>query len=164
MAAAMAMHLELEVEETGEFSLDPGGLEVSTERDNLIVRAFETLHPADRDPPAKMSRAETQTAIARARIEAMEGCAYAPDGTLIHPVLLEQSRKHLELVQQYADDADGYRADFRLHFDVQQHVLAAGRAELLRIHRAGLIEDEVLHDLEHDLDVEELMIILRRGQ
>jgi homoserine kinase len=47
MAAAMALHLELEVEETGEFSLDPGGLGVSTGRDNLIVRAFETLHPAD---------------------------------------------------------------------------------------------------------------------
>ncbi len=47
MAAAMAMHLELEVEETGEFSFDPGGLEVSAGRDNLIVRAFETLHPAD---------------------------------------------------------------------------------------------------------------------
>jgi homoserine kinase len=47
MAAAMALHLELEVEEAGEFSLDPGGLDVSTGRDNLIVRAFETLHPAD---------------------------------------------------------------------------------------------------------------------
>ncbi len=47
MAAAVALHLELEVEETGEFSLDPGGLDVSTGRDNLIVRAFETLHPAD---------------------------------------------------------------------------------------------------------------------
>jgi homoserine kinase len=47
MAAAMALHLELEVEETGEFSLDPGGLDVSTGRDNLVVRAFETLHPAD---------------------------------------------------------------------------------------------------------------------
>ena len=47
MAAAVALHLELEVEEVGEFSLDPGGLEVSRGRDNLIVRAFETLHPAD---------------------------------------------------------------------------------------------------------------------
>lgn len=47
MAAAVALHLELEVEETGEFSLDPGGLAVSTGRDNLIVRAFESLHPAD---------------------------------------------------------------------------------------------------------------------
>ena len=47
MAAAMAMHLELEVEEAGEFSFDTGGLEVSTGRDNLIVRAFESLRPAD---------------------------------------------------------------------------------------------------------------------
>jgi homoserine kinase len=47
MAAAVSLHLELEVEETGEFALDPGGLEVSTGRDNLVVRAFETLHPAD---------------------------------------------------------------------------------------------------------------------
>src|SRR4051795_5253254 len=47
MAAAVALHLDLEVEETGEFSLDPGGLDVPTGRDNLIVRAFETLHPAD---------------------------------------------------------------------------------------------------------------------
>jgi len=47
MAAAMAMHLELEVEESGEFSFDPGGLDVPTGRDNLIVRAFESLRPAD---------------------------------------------------------------------------------------------------------------------
>jgi homoserine kinase len=47
MAAAVSLHLELEVEEVGEFSLDPGGLEVSTGRDNLIVRAFESLRPAD---------------------------------------------------------------------------------------------------------------------
>jgi homoserine kinase len=47
MAAAVELHLELEVEETGEFSLDPGGLDVSTGRDNLVVRAFESLRPAD---------------------------------------------------------------------------------------------------------------------
>ncbi len=47
MAAAVSLHLEVEVEEAGEFALDPGGLAVTTGRDNLIVRAFETLHPAD---------------------------------------------------------------------------------------------------------------------
>jgi homoserine kinase len=47
MAAAVSLHLELEVEETGEFAVDPGGLEVSRGRDNLVVRAFETLHSAD---------------------------------------------------------------------------------------------------------------------
>jgi len=47
LAAAVEMYLELEVEEAGEFSVDTGGLEVSAGRDNLVVRAFEALHPAD---------------------------------------------------------------------------------------------------------------------
>jgi homoserine kinase len=48
MAAAVSLFLELEVEEAGEFSFEPGGLDVSTGRDNLVVRAFESLRPADR--------------------------------------------------------------------------------------------------------------------
>jgi homoserine kinase len=47
MAAAVAMHLELEVEEGGGFSFDAGGLDVPSGRENLIVRAFESLHSAD---------------------------------------------------------------------------------------------------------------------
>jgi len=47
LAAAVSLFLELEVEETGEFSFDTGGLDVSDGRDNLVVRAFESLHPAD---------------------------------------------------------------------------------------------------------------------
>jgi homoserine kinase len=47
MAAALDLQMEVEVSETGEFSVDPGGLDVSTGRDNLVVRAFESLHPAD---------------------------------------------------------------------------------------------------------------------
>jgi homoserine kinase len=47
MAAAVSLVLDLEVEEVGEFALDPGGLDVSTGRDNLVVRAFESLHSAD---------------------------------------------------------------------------------------------------------------------
>lgn len=47
MAAALDIFLELEVEETGEFSFNPAGLDLPTGRDNLIVRAFESLHSAD---------------------------------------------------------------------------------------------------------------------
>jgi homoserine kinase len=47
LAAAVSLFLELEVEETGEFSFDAGGLDVPTDRGNLLVRAFEALHPAD---------------------------------------------------------------------------------------------------------------------
>lgn len=45
-AAALGMHLELEVQETGSFELQTN-LPVRAGRANLAVRAFERLHPAD---------------------------------------------------------------------------------------------------------------------
>jgi homoserine kinase len=47
LAAALSMHLELEVSEVGEFGVDAGGAAVPEDRSNLCVRAFERLHPAD---------------------------------------------------------------------------------------------------------------------
>jgi len=46
MAAAVALHLELEVVETGSFAV-VSELDLPRDRDNLVVRAFERLHPAD---------------------------------------------------------------------------------------------------------------------
>jgi len=46
MAAALSLALELEVEETGEFAVETE-LPVAKGRENLCVRAFERLHPAD---------------------------------------------------------------------------------------------------------------------
>jgi homoserine kinase len=46
LAAALTVHLELEVSERGEFSVQ--GVEgLPRDRSNLCVRAFERLHPAD---------------------------------------------------------------------------------------------------------------------
>lgn len=47
LAAALDIQLELEVSEVGEFEVDAGGEGLPTGRDNLCVRAFEHLHPAD---------------------------------------------------------------------------------------------------------------------
>jgi len=46
LAAALALHLELEVIETGTFAVRTE-LDVPRDRANLVVRAFERLHPAD---------------------------------------------------------------------------------------------------------------------
>jgi len=46
MAAALALHVELEVIETGEFAVDTD-LPLPKGRENLCVQAFERLHPAD---------------------------------------------------------------------------------------------------------------------
>ena len=46
-AAALSIHLELEVEETGAFVVETQVKGVPRDRSNLCVRAFELLHPAD---------------------------------------------------------------------------------------------------------------------
>ena len=122
------------------------------------------VRPVDQDPLAKMHLPACEAAIASAMAEAVEKHAYAPDGSLIHPRLLEEYRKRSEITMRYAEDADTFMEGVRAHFDVVLIAIAAGRTELIRIHRAGLIEDEVLHELERDLDVEELRIILQRGE
>ena len=46
MGAALGLHLELEVTETGSFEVQTD-LPLPRDRSNLVVRAFERLHPAD---------------------------------------------------------------------------------------------------------------------
>jgi homoserine kinase len=46
LAAALHLHLEVEVRETGSFSVLTS-LDVPRDRTNLVARAFERLHPAD---------------------------------------------------------------------------------------------------------------------
>jgi len=47
MAAAVGLHLEVEVEETGTFGVETDVPGVPHDRSNLVVRAFESLAPAD---------------------------------------------------------------------------------------------------------------------
>lgn len=49
IGAALSLFLELEVSESAdrEFSIEPGGEGIPTDRSNLIVSSFERLHPAD---------------------------------------------------------------------------------------------------------------------
>ena len=46
LAAAVSLHLELEVVETGQFAVE-SDLPIAKGRENLCVRAFERVHPAD---------------------------------------------------------------------------------------------------------------------
>ena len=55
------------------------------------------------------------------------------------------------------------RGNLNAHFDIVIAAVAAGRAELVRLHRAHEISDETLHNLERDLDLEELGAIAAKG-
>lgn len=126
----------------------------------LLIRR---VAPVDEDPPAELSLAQSEAAIARARFDAVRARAFDADGTLVHPQLLDQSEKRLRATERFAHDSDRFMEDIRPHFDMVLEAIAAGRAALIRMHHAGQIEDETLHELERDLDVEEMGIILQRG-
>ena len=122
------------------------------------------VRPVDEDPPARMNLPAAEAAMARARIAVVEILAFAPDGTLIHPQMLEEHRRRMRFMERYEENAATEMDNLRPHFDVLLKAIAASREELIRIHRAGMIEDEVLHELERDLDVEELAMIFQRGE
>lgn len=122
------------------------------------------VRPVDEEPAAAMSMAAAEVAMARVRHSVVEVLAYGPDGTLIHPKLLHEHQRRLEFMERYGQDTANVMEDLRTHFDALLQSHAAGRQELIRLHRAGLIEDDVLHELERDLDVEEMGVILQRGE
>ena len=124
---------------------------------------IELVRPVDEDPPAPLGLAAAEAAVARVKLAIAERYAYAPDGNLIHPQLLDMYRKRADATERYAGEPDAFMENIRTHFDVMLAAIAAGRAELIRLQREGQIEDEVLHDLERDLDLEELGIIFQRG-
>lgn len=124
---------------------------------------IDRVRPEDDDAPAEVDLPAAEAAVARAKLAVAEVRAYGSDGTLIHPQLLESYRKRADATDRYAQDAARFMEDIQSHFDVMLAAIAAGRAELVRLHREGRIEDEVLHDLERDLDLEELGIIFQRG-
>jgi hypothetical protein len=112
--------------------------------------------PAIEKRGARLSLPQAEAAMAAAQLRVVEQRAYAPDGTLIHPQLLERYRIRARASRNYAGDESRYLPQVQSHYDVIREAVAAGRAELLRMHRAGEIDDATLRELERDLDLEEL--------
>jgi CPA1 family monovalent cation:H+ antiporter len=111
------------------------------------------------DPSAHATRlgmSQAEAAMAQAQLQVIERRAHAPDGTLIHPQLLERYRTRARASFSYAGNEQQHQPQLHAHFDLILEAVAAGRTELLRLHRAGEIDDRTLHELERDLDLEEL--------
>jgi CPA1 family monovalent cation:H+ antiporter len=108
---------------------------------------------------ASLGMAQAEAAMAQVQLAAVERRAYAEDGTLIHPQLLERYRVRARASTNYAGNEDRYQPQLHAHFDLILEAVAVGRTELLRLHRSGEIDDHTLHELERDLDLEELAAI-----
>lgn len=119
----------------------------------LVIRAADLI---DRGPRPPLSLGEAEAAVARAQLGAVGARAHAADGTLVHPRLLETYTRRAEQTANYSGNENALGPAIAEHFDIVLDSVKAGRAELVRLHRAHQIADETLHDLERDLDLEEL--------
>ena len=120
----------------------------------VVIRWLRPPEAGAHVAPLTMSQAEA--AMAKAQAKLVEARAYTAAGELIHPQLLERYQKRAAISERYAGNEAAYQPGLQAHFDLVLEANAAGRAELLRLHRAGQIDDRVLHELERDLDFEEL--------
>lgn len=156
--------------------------ETMPERDLMLVTAFAVIlvtvlvqgtslgwiinraRPAEDGgalPPLDLQGAEH--AMFRAQLSAVEREAHDADGEVIHPQLLRRYRTRATAGAAFDGTAEERNQAIARHFDIIIAAVEAGRAELVRLHRAGQIDDETLHDLEHDLDLEELGAVAAKG-
>jgi CPA1 family monovalent cation:H+ antiporter len=110
-----------------------------------------------------MGEIEARERVAVAQLEAVRPLAYDEAGVLRHPRLLEQYEYRVTVIQQVRESKGGMPRERAAHFDLILAAVAAGREELLRLHRSGLIHDRVLRTLESELDVEEVAALRRRA-
>jgi monovalent cation/hydrogen antiporter len=110
-----------------------------------------------------MDEDQARARMALAQLATVENLSLAEDGSQMHPRLAEQFSYRARAATRYSE-AHGALAEHRTaHFDVVLAAIAAGRQEVLRLHRTGAIHDTVLHALEQEMDIEELSARRRRG-
>lgn len=126
------------------------------------VIGWARLSGTEADAP-RMTMSQAEAAMAQAQLVTVKRLAYDADGNLIHPMLLERHERRATAIVDYAARTDHYTPMLHAHFDVVLEAVAAGRRELIRLHRAGDIDDETLQELERDLDLEELSAISAKG-
>ncbi|MEY9196057.1 Na+/H+ antiporter [Sinorhizobium sp. CCBAU 05631] len=122
-----------------------------------VIAWAQLAEPDSEKAPLTMSQAEA--AMAQVQLATIQSLAYDAEGNLIHPQLLERYQRRATTIVDYAVRTEHYRPALHAHFDVVLEAVATGRRELIRLHRAGEIDDETLQELERDLDLEELSAI-----
>jgi monovalent cation/hydrogen antiporter len=120
-----------------------------------LIRLLRVEGLEGRDP-GLLSEEEAWARMAHAQLAAIQAESHQADGTEAHPRLLEQYTHRARLSLNYAADRETLRPREIAHYQAVLAAIRAGRAEILRMHRAGEIHDHVLASLEQELDLQEL--------
>jgi CPA1 family monovalent cation:H+ antiporter len=103
-----------------------------------------------------LTEATARAHVAAAQLSVVKARSSMPDGSQRHPRLVEQYGYRARAASHYSEEQEGLQEHRNAHFSVILDAVAAGRAELLRLHRSGKIHDSVLHALEEELDLDEI--------
>ncbi|USI74722.1 Na+/H+ antiporter [Sphingomonas morindae] len=120
----------------------------------LLIRWMGVRRTAEDAAPLDLMAAEQ--AMMRAQLARVENLARDEDGTVIHPQLLRRYTARVRAGEQFTGSTEERVQAIASHFDIIIAAVAAGRAELVRLHRANRIDNATLRSLELDLDLEEL--------
>ena len=110
-----------------------------------------------------LNEAQIWARLETAQYAAVSKLAHDKAGTVIHPRLLEQYRYRAELSDSMKDVGSLPKDVRQAHFKVVLAAVAAGRQELLKLHRSGQIHDDLLRNMERDLDYQEIAALHNHG-
>jgi CPA1 family monovalent cation:H+ antiporter len=105
-----------------------------------------------------LSEAQARAMVATAQLAAVEKESLNADGTHRHPRLFEQYSYRVRASTRLSEETETLTPHRIEHFTAVLAAIAAGRQELLRLHRSGEIHDTVLHAIEQELDLEEVNV------
>ncbi|AIT22957.1 Na+/H+ antiporter [Burkholderia thailandensis] len=103
-----------------------------------------------------LTEPQTWARVEAAQLAAIQPLVHDAEGNVIHPRLLEQYTYRANVTARHQNEPAFPQSEREAHYDVVLAAIAAGRAELLRLHRGGQIHDEMLYLLERDLDLQEI--------
>jgi monovalent cation/hydrogen antiporter len=127
-----------------------------------LIRWINPDHAAKKNA-RHLTEPQAWARLEAAQLAAIQPLVHGPDGSVIHPRLLEQYSYRARVTEDFQNEP-AYPAEARTaHYDVVLAAVSAGRIELLHLHRSGLIHDELLTILERDLDLQEIAAIHGRG-
>jgi monovalent cation/hydrogen antiporter len=126
-----------------------------------LIRVLDIKHTANEH--VYLNEPQTWARLEAAQFAVVKALAHDESGKVIHPRLLEQYGYRANL-SHTLKDSHALPEDVRkAHFNVVLAAVAAGREELLKLHRSGQIHDELLHLMERDLDIQEIAALHTRG-
>ncbi|QDM25284.1 Na+/H+ antiporter [Tardiphaga sp. vice304] len=106
----------------------------------------------------QLTEAQARARVAAAQLAALEKESLKPDGTHRHPRLIEQYNYRVNAAKRFSEESETLAPHRTDHYNAVLAANAAGRTELLRMHRSGEIHDSVLHEIERGLDLEEVNV------